>query len=621
MKIENFKLKIIFISILLLAAFFRFYGINWDQNQHLHPDERFLTMVATGISWPKNVAEYLDTANSPLNPHNRGFGFFVYGTFPIFFTKWIAESFQMGDYTNLTLIGRQLSAFVDLATVLLVYLIARKIGESRTKKPTTIFPLLAMFFYAISVLPIQLSHFFAVDAYLTFFIVLSFYILVIITQSSRHPKLNNHVLLLLHAVLGISFGLAASSKISAFLFIPIIALIYILYFKKVRHIVLFLLHISVFLLCFYFVFRIFYPYAFASNNIFDPSLNPKVVDNWKQLKSFNDVTGGFPPAVQWITTKAYIFPAKNIIFWGLGVPLSLLVIISIFYTSAVFIKQISRKNFSFIGDPKFLIFVWILLLFGYQGKQFVKAMRYFYLLYPFFALSAASLLITFHLWMQKRVSVNYQRIFYSFGLILLLVYPFSFLSIYSHLHSRVAASKWIYQHIPAGSVLSGEHWDDYLPISTTEYIKEIYSYIEFPLYAADNQLKWEEMDKKLKQVDYIILTSNRLYGAIMTMPTKWPITTTFYQMLFDGSLGFQKVAEFTSRPNVSIPGITVCLTPPFIRYGVVAYKTQQCPLEGIHFVDDYADESFTVYDHPKVIIFKKIKQVNYLDLLYSSNAQ
>ena len=73
----------------------------------------------------------------------------------------------------------------------------------------------------------------------------------------------------------------------------------------------------------------------------------------------------------------------------------------------------------------------------------------------------------------------------------------------------------------------------------------------------------------------------------------------------NGSLGFSKIVEFTSRPNIPIPGMKTCITPPFVRYGIVALTAQECPLAGISFVDDYADETFTVYDHPKVIIFKK----------------
>ena len=33
--------------ILLVAAVLRLTGLNWDEGTHLHPDERFLTMVAS----------------------------------------------------------------------------------------------------------------------------------------------------------------------------------------------------------------------------------------------------------------------------------------------------------------------------------------------------------------------------------------------------------------------------------------------------------------------------------------------------------------------------------------------------------------------------------------------
>src|SRR3990170_336448 len=144
---------ILFVIILSLAAFFRFYAVNWDQNQHLHPDERFLTMVSGAISWPRSAGEYFDTNTSPLNPQNRNFGFFVYGTFPLFLTKIIAEGLKTADYNGLTLTGRKLSALFDIGTVILVFLICKQIVKTKKsatndQRPTTNYiPHLAMFFY------------------------------------------------------------------------------------------------------------------------------------------------------------------------------------------------------------------------------------------------------------------------------------------------------------------------------------------------------------------------------------------------------------------------------------------------------------------------------------------
>jgi hypothetical protein len=40
---------LLFVAVLLIAGYFRTVGLNWDSGQHLHPDERFLTMVESAL--------------------------------------------------------------------------------------------------------------------------------------------------------------------------------------------------------------------------------------------------------------------------------------------------------------------------------------------------------------------------------------------------------------------------------------------------------------------------------------------------------------------------------------------------------------------------------------------
>lgn len=75
------------------------------------------------------------------------------------------------------------------------------------------------------------------------------------------------------------------------------------------------------------------------------------------------------------------------------------------------------------------------------------------------------------------------------------------------------------------------------------------------------------------------MSSNRLWGSIPKVPEKYPIAAKFYKDLFSEKLGFKKVAEITSYPTI--------------------------PILNILLPDNTADKSFTVYDHPKVIVFKK----------------
>ncbi|MCU0503583.1 MAG: hypothetical protein MUC51_17830, partial [Anaerolineae bacterium] len=42
------------VGILLVAAFLRLTNLSWDMNTHIHPDERFLTMVSDAMKLPKS---------------------------------------------------------------------------------------------------------------------------------------------------------------------------------------------------------------------------------------------------------------------------------------------------------------------------------------------------------------------------------------------------------------------------------------------------------------------------------------------------------------------------------------------------------------------------------------
>jgi hypothetical protein len=115
------------LAILLFGAVLRFTGLNWDENQHLHPDERFLTMVENSLRWPASLKEYWDTANNPLNPYNHGHGTYVYGLFPLILAKALGQSVGLTGYDGIFLVGRAMNGALDLGSVLLVFLIARRL--------------------------------------------------------------------------------------------------------------------------------------------------------------------------------------------------------------------------------------------------------------------------------------------------------------------------------------------------------------------------------------------------------------------------------------------------------------------------------------------------------------
>ena len=114
---------LLLILIVLAGAYFRTVGVNWDQDEHLHPDERFMTMVESALTPVQSASQYFNTATSTLNPHNVGYGFYVYGTLPLILVRYVGQWIHEVGYGQIYLVGRQLSAFADLLTVLMVYLI------------------------------------------------------------------------------------------------------------------------------------------------------------------------------------------------------------------------------------------------------------------------------------------------------------------------------------------------------------------------------------------------------------------------------------------------------------------------------------------------------------------
>lgn len=556
------KKHFILISIIILGAFFRFYGLNWDQGQHLHPDERFLTMVTQAIQWPASLGEYFSTSTSSLNPHNKNFGFFVYGTFPLFLTKFLSGIFNMTNYYTLTLFGRGVSGLLDTLSIVFIFFIGKKVFSYKVG-------LLAALLYASSVLPIQLSHFYATDTFVNFFILITTFCLICLTYARRYRW----------AFLGgICFGLSLASKISALAFLSFVfVLFFLLLFKEKFSYMLRVLLVFIFTTAI--VFRIAQPYAFSGEHFFDLTINPKFIVNLEQLQNLSQPAGYFPPSVQWNNTTPIVYPLKHILLWGLGLPLGVVSITSVFFATVIILKKIMKRNALEIKSIVFISFtVSIIAIFIYQGIQFAKPVRYFSVIYPFFSILTAYFLSEVFTWLGKKTSRFMQLFTFNFLLLTFIIWPIAFFSIYTRPHSRVQASEWIYQNIPVGFRLGVEHWDDGLPLSLdSKRNNSLYQFEELPMFIQDSDEKWKILAEKLQKIDYLVLSSNRVYGSVPKLPDRYAQTIQFYDDLFAGRLNFIKVAEFTSRPKIF----------------------------GFEIDDDNADETFTVYDHPKVIILKR----------------
>ncbi|MGQ9518436.1 MAG: DUF2298 domain-containing protein, partial [Anaerolineae bacterium] len=287
----------------------------------------------------------------------------------------------------------------------------------------------------------------------------------------------------------------------------------------------------------------------------------------------------WPFTRQYRGTIPYLYQVEQHIRWAMGWPLG----IAAFAGLAWAVWRAVRGK---AGAGEYIVLAWVVPYFLINGAFMVKFMRYMVILTPFLGTLSAALLMTLteHLagrrWGWLGPALTAMAIAWT------AVYALAFFTIYTRPHTWIQASRWIYKNVPDGSVIAVEHWDDELPKPLREAGMNSsahgYQHITLPLYEEDTPAKYEIIKSALQQADYIILASNRLYGSIPRLPKRYPMTIAYYDLLFRGELGFELVQAFSSYPRLG----------PLV------------------WVDDHADESFTVYDHPKPLIFKKVQALS-----------
>lgn len=555
---RKYRIVIYICAVLILSFYLRTFNINWDDGYYFHPDERAIIMFAVPLSFPVSISQFL-TPESPLNPH-----FFAYGTLPLYLVRILGEIFSVinplfREYAGMYMIGRIVSALADTGTVFLVFLIAANLFSKRTG-------LFAAFLYACSVFPIQASHFYAVDSLLTFFTTAVVLLLL---------KISNYHQLRYYLLLGAALGLALSTKVSSAIFVILLLITfsYIFYrFKSQRVKTLFYSSLTFFTALFLFIAT--QPYALIDFVSFIEQVN---LQSQMSKNAFI-----FPYTLQYVGKIPYLYELKNILLWGQGPFIFCLEVVGFIILLIHFFKKSKMHNF-----PVFLIFFTLLFYFLVFGKFAVGWMRYMLPIYPLLSIFGGYFISNVLVGLipaEVKSKFYLQKALLFLFCALILLYPVSFLSIYLEPNTRLQASEWMHKNIAPGSTIAVEHWDDSLPVTQNDR----YAHLTLPLYEPDTIEKWKAINQTLKNADYIAIASNRLYAPLQRLtdcdrlpPDKCYLkTSNYYKLLFSEKLGFKKVAEFSEYPTV-----------PFLN---------------IELPDDDADESFTVYDHPKVIIFKRM---------------
>jgi len=559
-------------ALALLGLALRLYGLNWDQGNNFHPDERQILFHVTALSWPSSIAQFLDPVNSPLNPH-----FFAYGSFPLYLLAALGNILShfypdVVSLANLTLVGRVLNAIFECGTNLLTgwlaLLLAGDTDTTPNRRHAWFLALLSAALVTFTPFQIQLSHFYAVDTMLLFFVVLTVLACVALVHTNTPLRWS--------LIAGLGYGLALATKISAApLLVPLIVALLLRWHKHdlISTLILFFLTIATTVI----VFLLAMPYALLDL--------PNFV---QQLSAQGDLARGLldlPYVRQFAGTTPYLYEAQNILFWGMGLTLGLAAFAGLLW--------LLWRTWKRDAGLWLVVLSWVIVYSAITGDFYVKFMRYMLPIYPFLTLMAAALLLALARRKRKQ-GKGYKKMFtaalppIAIGIVLLgtIFQGLALLNVYSQPNTRIQASLWIYSHVKPGSVLTYEQWDDPLPVIVGNHVPDIYAQATYSdanaqqltgldLYGDDTTDKARQLANLLPTINVITMATDRLDKSIPRLPFRYPLTIHYYQLLFSGQLGFHLAAQFENHPN----------------------------LLGLTLNDSNADESYSVFDHPTSRIF------------------
>ncbi len=605
----NKRTMLLLALIFVAAVLFRFYGLRWDDDipGYPHPDERHLanTMSRIGLRLPGEPADQPidwrrlnDPAHSPLNPRRLIPGSedehydLAYGTFPIYIYRLTAVILskltanpELDEYYSYGLIGRSITALFSLLTVFWVY----RIGE-RTFDTTS--ALLGTAFLGVCVLHIQLSHFMTVDLLMSAMLTAGLLVCIRFAQGGRTVDAVG---------MGALLGLSMACKFNGITLGAGIAAAYgIAWLGGRRKLADLLLYCVPLTLLFWLIgFGAFEYFALRDPYTYIHAIGVQA----KMVSGETD----WPYTRQYVNTAPYLFQLKNLVVWGMGGALGAAAVGG---TLWALIEQVAgliggEGNDRFLyrskgwlrrwfGDPRragvLVMLGWALPFFLYTAHIEVKFLRYMLPLTPLLGLFAADATLRLGRWLGERWRFPGQAVVRwglpAVVLIASLLWSVAYMRVYAQEHPWQAASRWFYENAPRGSVYTWEAWGDPIPVDlpNLNLYRPTHGYRDVWMQPYSDMLPQDKLNhiiQSLRQADYVILSTPRIYLSVARLPWRYPVDIRYYELLFQERLGLKLEARFTAWPGFG-------------------------PLE---IIDLDADQSFFDYEHPPVLVFKKTRDL------------
>ncbi len=589
-------------SLFLILIYSRFVGLNWGLPYPMHPDERNMAAAIQQLSCqppvislnlPKSIFGNWDPVTTWVkivkpfdflncfNPH-----FFAYGQLPLYLGYLIVYVLKFFDgdlglpvsFQEATISLRIISAVASIINVFIIMKIILLISNiknqiSKIQINYQIFLILLVLIFAPFF--IQFSHFGTTESLLMmFYSGIIYYSLLFVAK-----KINTLSFVINSSVLiGFSFATKVSSLI--FFILPFLVLLFNFEFLNQKTSV-FLSKNSIYLYVYRLmnkimdlvilvfisivVFFIFSPHNFINFKDFISSMNYE-----------SDVALGRSSVFytrQFYEAQPFYFQLSKIFPYALGWPAFIL------------------GSLGFIGlswkDKKINLLRFALLIYFIPSALiYAKWSRFMAPVFPIIMIFAILSILNIKDKVSK-IHIKYQNFYilicnfaFCFLIFIMIIPGIAYLSIYRNPDVRFQASEWIYKNIPNNSYILFETANVVdVPINN-ETMEQLNTYntISFNFYDLDESLELQsELKNHIEKADYIFIPSRRIFAN--HKKDKYPVLNKYYEDLYSGKLGFEKVAEFESFPKIKF----------------------------LIFPDEEAEETWTVFDHPVIRIYKKIK--------------
>jgi hypothetical protein len=565
------------VALTLAGGALRLYGLSWGAPYyHFHIDEHFVFVGADLLRGGMQQAA--------LSPK-----FFMYSPLPMYLVNLLRAVYETvvaplnlnvpADEVVYMVLGRGISAVFGTATIPLVFFVARRVA-GRTAG------LLAAALLAFATLHVRDSHFFSVDISLVFFCVLTWLAAVAIADTGRTPA---------YAGAGVAFGLALLCKYTALFLIPLIGIAHLCSPRTPRSLkplgrwgawaLVGLMPVVVGMLVFL-------------------ALDPMVVLYFdKFLGDFRDqitgpLLGGQRPIynAHFRDIQPQLFWFVNLLPWGLGPAFA------VWGVAGVVWLLTRRTRLALVAAA------YPIVHYAVAGQTVTPFIRYSLPLIPGLAVAGAVLsanLLAHPRWRRPA------QVCTVVVLATTVAWALAFMNVYVGPDPRLEASRELLKTVPKGAAIlvepshnippTGEYltapsfYEDYVgwgcwstprnngcPETTRRdyyvlHTLDVYRYLYDPRPSTEEKRAY--IARRVAGVDYILMDDTFMEFYAHLPDLTYRAVRDYYSDLFEGRLGFTLKRQFTRRPS----------------------------LFGVTIDDDPSELTFTLFDHPEIYLFERVR--------------